>query len=118
MKTKVIVTVEVREVRDVRRYRHLSHEHREKISRSLRERYEETKRLQRLASGRCFAGHPNCTCHYCLRAAKYNANRASKSQTPAEAFTLLQEYATTMQSLLAKVGLESVTVDKHIIAFD
>ena len=111
MKTRILVTVEVREIKDVRRHRHLSREHREKIGQSLRERYEEAKRQQRM-SGRCFAGHPNCNCHYCLRAAKASARR-NPAFDRIEAFTLIREHATAIQELLAKTGLGFVLVDRN-----
>ena len=114
MKTRILVTVEVREVRDVRRHRHLSHEHREKIGQSLRERYEEAKRLQRLASGRCFVGKPNCNCHYCLRAAKAS-DRHNQPEDRVEAFALIREHATAIQELFAKTGLGFILVDRNSI---
>ena len=117
MKIKVLVTIEVREVRDVRRHRHLSTKHKDAISRGLCRLHENARRREQAAKpGRCAAGHPNCTCHYCLRAAAYNAKRTPKSQTPAEAFTLLQEYAIAMQPLIAKTGVKNVMVESDIIA--
>lgn len=65
--------------RPVRRARHLSTEHKDAISRGL------CKRNDKTLPGRCHAGQPDCTCHYCLRAKAIAANAVSAAPASANA---------------------------------